>query len=153
VGTLGTVARYDGTSFRREAIPGFSKTLAGATSGSGGTYVVGLDGALFRYADGAFAPIAGLPAVFLRAVAAPGESVFVAGWDGVVARVRGEQVLVSTVEPRRWLHGVYAAADDDVWIVGTSGLVLHGPPPRDPAADAGAQEDADPTANKDGAAG
>lgn len=135
VGTLGTVARHRGTGlgrFERRAIRGFQKTLAGATSGPGGSYVVGLDGALFSY-DGSFDAIEGLPAVFLRGVAAPGGDLYVVGFDHLVARLRGEEILRYPGIPQRWVYGVYASNDLDVWIVGASGMVLRGPPALDPA--------------------
>jgi hypothetical protein len=45
----------------------------------------------------------------------------------VVARDTGTVVLFPTPDDR-WLTGVCAAAANDVWVVGRSGLILRGPP-------------------------
>ncbi|HZQ38989.1 MAG TPA: hypothetical protein VFD32_23895 [Dehalococcoidia bacterium] len=134
VGTLGTIAHYDGTRFHRTALAGFPKTLAGATTGPDGTFLVGIDGALFDYASSS--RIMGLPSTFVRAVAdAPGGDLFVVGWNDLIARVRNQDVLVyPTPGPApRWYYGVYAAGQGDIWVVGASGTVLHGPPAVDPS--------------------
>lgn len=127
VGALGMVGWYEGGRLVRRPVRGFNKTLAAATTGAGGTYIAGLDGSLFRH-DGSFTVIEGLPSVFVRGVAAPGEDVYVAGWDGFLAKIRGGKVSTYDTVPERWLSGMHANGPSDVWVVGASGLVLHGPP-------------------------
>jgi hypothetical protein len=139
VGTLGTIAQYDGTSFHRTPLGGFPKTLAGATTGPDGTFLVGIDGALFNYASST--RIMGLPSTFIRGVAngKPGD-LFVVGWNDLIARVRnGTEVLIYP-DPgldSRWYYGVWGALNGDVWVVGASGAILRGPPAIDPTTDAG----------------
>jgi hypothetical protein len=130
-GTNGTVCQYGGTDCTHLAIPGFFKTLAGATTGPGGTYVVGIDGAAFSIAGASFTLVTGFPSGYLRAVTAPGSDVFVVGWDGILARLRAGKVIAYPRDPATWYRGVWAAAKDDVWVVGASS-VLRGPPPVDP---------------------
>ncbi|MFH0902690.1 MAG: hypothetical protein V2A73_18825 [Pseudomonadota bacterium] len=147
VGMRGTVARLGDTGFRCRAIStGYLGTLAGATTGPGGSYVVGLEGAVFEVSGGNYRRLAntGIPDTFLRGVAAPtstpgGGSLFLAGWDGFLARwSSGEDGLIVYDDvPRRWFYGLYASSEDDVWAVGTSGLVLHGPPVKTIAVDGG----------------
>jgi hypothetical protein len=43
--------------------------------------------------------------------------------------VDGTLTVVPTPDDR-WLVGVYAAAANDVWVVGRSGLIMRGPPGR-----------------------
>lgn len=137
VGTLGTIATWTGTNFTRQAIPGYSKTLGGISPHG---YLVGVDGALFTF-DGAMTTtaITGLPAVFLRSVADAGGDVWAVGFDATVVRVRGggSDIFVYPNIPERWIEGVWAGAKDDVWIVGASGTVIHGPPPDYPPLDGG----------------
>jgi hypothetical protein len=138
VGALGTIAKYDGTMFNRTTIDGFSRTFAAATSGNGGVWLAGVGGALYRYDRGPSA-VSGVPSVYLRAVAAPGQVVWAVGFDATVLRVEGKTVQAITDVPARTYEGVWAASDDDVWIVGTSGTVLRSRPV--PAPDGGSISD------------
>jgi hypothetical protein len=137
VGTLGTIATWTGTTFTRQAIAGYSKTLGGISPNG---FLVGVDGGLFTF-DGNMTtmPITGLPTVFLRGVAQAGGDLWAVGFDATVARVRGggSDIFVYPNIPERWIEGVWAGAPDDVWIVGASGTVIHGPPPDDPPLDGG----------------
>ena len=149
VGTLGTLSKYDGMMLHRTAVSGYSKTLAGATTGPGGSWFVGLGGAVYRY-DGSPNAVAGVPPVFLRGVAAPGKEVFVVGFDGLVARLVGADVVVFGGTPMRSYEGVYAATSDDVWVVGASGTVLHSTPA---SGDGGVKAAGDAGAPQDGGGG
>ena len=140
VGSLGSIARWNGTQFDRTPIGGgFSKTLAGITASAAGTFVSGIDGALFHYQDGNFTSIDGLPSVFARSAAGPGNGdLFVVGWEGLIARQRdGAFVvyppLVGSTTPAAWLASVWCRDPTHVWIVGASGTLLSGPPPNDPS--------------------
>ena len=87
-----TLATFDGMTLHRTAVPGYSKTLAGATTGPDGLWVVGLGGALYHY-DGAPAAVAGFPPVFLRGVSAPGGGeVWACGFDATVAGLWFDEV-------------------------------------------------------------
>lgn len=140
VGVLGTVMYCPGAPCVRKPISGFSKTLSAITfSDGGGWAAVGVEGTLLIDAGGNFAtPVAGMPSVFLRGVAFADADLFAVGFDGTIVRVRAGAAFVYPAIADRWLYGVWAAAVDDVWIVGTSGLILHGPPPADPVPDGGA---------------
>jgi len=132
-GVLGTVAHWNGTSFTRSSLSGYSKTIVGSERHGSSLNLVGLDGALLTYnADGSVTTREGLPAVFLHGVGSTSAATYVAGWDGVLGSVAASgTVTVYANVPERWLYGVYAADTDDkdnVWVVGTSGLILHGPP-------------------------
>jgi hypothetical protein len=139
VGSLGTVARWTGTDFNRTPIGNYSETLAGITTSNAGTYVSGLDGALFQYKGSQFTSITGLPSVFVRAAAGPGDGdVFAVGWDGLIARLHGGNFLVyppgaGDTTAATWLSGVWCRDATHCWIVGASGTLLAGPPPYDPA--------------------
>ena len=130
VGALGILLTLSGDTLQRQAIPQFNKPLAGATTGPAGRWFVGLDGAVFQGQPGSLRALDGLPPVFLRSVTAPGPDVWVVGWDGVIVRfISGTPNRVAPYDDR-WMNGVYASSSSDVWIVGCSGLVLHGPPTR-----------------------
>lgn len=129
-GALGTVAHFDGTRFTRTSLQGYSKTIVGSERRGSQLLLVGLDGALLAYdANGTVSKREGLPAVFLHGVGSTSAATYVAGWDGVLGSVASNgTITVYANVPERWLYGVYAAGVDDVWVVGTSSLVLHGPP-------------------------
>jgi photosystem II stability/assembly factor-like uncharacterized protein len=128
-GTLGTVAHFNGTSFTRTSLPGYAKTIVGSERRGSRLNLVGLDGALLTYdADGTVTRREGLPAVFLHGVGSTSAATYVAGWDGVLGSIAGGAVTIYAHVPERWLYGVYAADVEDVWVVGTSSLILHGPP-------------------------
>lgn len=135
VGALGTVAKWDGKSaLKRTAVPNYSKTLAGATVGKGGSYVVGVGGGVFR-ADNLQA-LAGAPPVFLRGVAAPGPDVWVAGFDGVIAKYVAVDKKWNVFQdvPARWYQAIYAPSPDEIWVAGNAGTLLRShaaPPPPD----------------------
>jgi hypothetical protein len=123
VGTLGTVAKYDGMAFHRVAVPGYTGVLAGATVDGGGAWIVGLDGAVFHYAD--FQPLMGLPSVFLRGVAAPGaDRLIVVGFDGLVAERQGSAWVVHGDVPAVWYEAVWSAPTGDAWVVGNASTIL-----------------------------
>lgn len=146
VGALGTLAKWDGKSaLKRMAVPNYSKTLAGATVGKGGSFIVGVGGGVFR-ADNLQA-IVGAPPVFLRGVTAPGPDVWVAGFDGVVAKYVAAEKKWTVFDdvPARWYQAIFAAAPDDVWVAGNAGILLrsrvNAAPPDGGAADAKAPSD------------
>jgi hypothetical protein len=132
VGSLGTVVVWDGQRFARRAGQGFNKTLAGATGGRGGMFIVGMDGSVLDANQG-LVQVANLPPDFLRGVSAVDGAVWVVGFDGLLARIDGGQARVvplpQPVESDRWLYSVFAVSAEDVWVAGASGLVLHGPAP------------------------
>ncbi len=137
VGTLGTVSQLRGRGMmarmQRSAVREFLKTLEAAASGPGGTFAVGVDGAVFQWMNG-FRRVAldTLPASVLRGVASTDGALFVVGNDATVARVIGMDVLVYPDIPERWVYGVWGSSSTDVWVVGASGMLLHGPPLVDP---------------------
>jgi photosystem II stability/assembly factor-like uncharacterized protein len=135
VGTLGTIATYDGTAFRRTALAGYPKTLVAAVVGPGGTLVGGVDGAVFRR-DRGNARIEGLQASFVRSIATPGASTFIVGWDGMLARVREGTTLHYRDAGTKWLYGTWASSETDVWVVGADSTIMRGPPIVDPSEDA-----------------
>ena len=132
VGALAVVYQVTGTSLQRHPLqPGFSKLLCGATvAPQGGFYLVGIDGTVipFSLTGGASAPLEGFPPYVFRAAAATGADIWVVGWEGAIALSRGGQVIQVPSIDTRWLTGVYAPSTTDVWVVGRSGVVLHGPP-------------------------
>jgi hypothetical protein len=138
-GTLGIAASYNvgNNQFTSATIPNFFKALVGATSGPGGSFAVGIDGSVFSIGGGNFTAIKGFPLTYLRAVTAPGSDVFVAGWDGTVARLRAGKVLAYPLNPTIWYRGVWGATTTDIWVVGASSI-LRGPPMMDPVVDGGA---------------
>ena len=134
VGSLGVVLQPDIAN-------AYSKTLAGAVRYGSGAYVVGLDGAVFYWAAGKGArldlvkgasgeDVALTPQKFLRAASVLGDTAWVVGHDGLVFTVTQSGATFTPVPTpdARWLTGVYAAAADDVWVVGRSGQILRGPP-------------------------
>ena len=143
-GTLGSVLTYDGTASFVRAEVGGTNTIAGATSGPDGTFLVGLGGELLSYPSGK-AVTSTLPNSFVRAVAdLPNGDLFVVGWDDLIARVRNGNVLVYPAPETvaHWYYGVWGDATGDLWIVGTSGTILRGPPALDPVVgDGGIQAD------------
>ena len=73
--------------------------------------------------------IDGLPQKFLRAVSVIDGTAWIVGHEGLAATLpAGGAPTLVPVPDDRWLLGVYAAAADDVWIVGRSGLIMRGPP-------------------------
>ena len=132
VGTLGTIATSNGTSFTRPALAGFPKTLVAAHAGPGGTFIGGVDGAVFDRGRGN-ARIAGIQSSFVRSISAPGGAMYVVGWDGLLARVGGATSLLHYPDAgKTWLYGVWASDPTDVWVVGADGMILRGPPLVDP---------------------
>jgi hypothetical protein len=132
VGSLGVVVQIDvgnSTVKSAQSIPGYTKVLAGATHHSSEAILVGVDGGFFRYQGGSATRIDGLPQKFLRAVSVLNGTAWVVGHEGLVAEMSasGTPTLVP-IPDDRWLLGVYAAAADDLWVVGRSGLILRGPP-------------------------
>ncbi len=133
VGTLGTISTFNGTGFTRRALAGYPRTLVAATAGPGGTFIGGVDGAVFDR-DRGNARLAGIQASFVRGIAAPGgDAIFVVGWDGLLAKVpNGAAPIPYTDAGRTWLYGIWAADPLTIWVVGADGLILRGPPPVDP---------------------
>ncbi len=128
VGALGMLLTFDGAALHRRPIPQFNKPLAGTTTGPAGRWFVGLEGSVFQGQPGSLHAIDGFPPVFLRSVTAPGPDVWVVGWDGVIMRVVAGTPNRLAPFDDRWMNAVYSSSISDVWIVGRSGLVLHGPP-------------------------
>jgi photosystem II stability/assembly factor-like uncharacterized protein len=146
VGSLGVVVQPDLAQATVPATPpritnAYSKTLAGAVRYGSGAYVVGLDGAVFLWAGGKGTrldlvkgptgdDVALTPQKFLRAVSMLGDTAWIVGHEGlVVTMVQATSTFTPWPVPDdRWLTGVYAAAPDDVWIVGRTGLIMRGPP-------------------------
>lgn len=157
VGSLGVVVQPNLAQATVPEVPpritnSYSKTLAGAVRYGAGAYVVGLDGAVFLWEPGKGTrrnfvnckanEIQLIPAKFLRAVGMLGDTAWMVGHQGLVAtmdqtaptvdertcQVLDNPFLLWPVPDDHWLTGVYAAAADDVWIVGRSGLILRGPP-------------------------
>lgn len=132
VGTLGTIATYNGTTFTRQALAGYPKTLVAATADPGGTFIGGVDGAVFDRGRGN-ARVAGIRSSFVRDIAAPGGPIYVVGWDGLLVRVGGGGDPLHYPDAKTtWLYGVWAASPEDVWVVGADGMILRGPPVIDP---------------------
>ena len=134
VGSAGTIATFNGTGFTSQNLSGFPKTLVAATAGPGGTFIGGVDGAVFNRGAGN-QRIMGIPSTFVRGIAAPGgnNGIYVVGWDGLLARVNGNTVLPYKDAGETWLYGVYAFGPTGVWAVGADGVILSGPPEVDPA--------------------
>ena len=112
-------------------IPGYTKVLAGATPFSNGMLLVGMDSGCFYWEQGVATrlTIEGMPRTFMRAVSSLGTHVWTVGHEGwVSANTQDGHWVVLDTPDHRWLTGVYAAATDDLWIVGRSGLILRGPP-------------------------
>ncbi len=128
VGTLGTIAKFNGTSFSRTTYPGYTRTFTCAYAGNGGAFLGGLGGELLRL-DNQMVEIPGLPPVFVRGVSAFGENAWVVGFDALVARVTADQVTLITAVPDVWYEGVHAASATDVWLVGNAGTILRTRPP------------------------
>jgi photosystem II stability/assembly factor-like uncharacterized protein len=129
----------------------YSKTLAGAVRHGAGAYVVGLDGAVFTWEPGKGTrldlvkdckgdDLNLIPPKFLRAVSMLGDTPWIVGHQGLVVTMDpANPTPAEDCKPPNpfklwpmpddhWLTGVYAAAADDVWIVGRTGLILRGPP-------------------------
>jgi photosystem II stability/assembly factor-like uncharacterized protein len=146
VGSLGVVVQPVLESATVPATPpritnAYSKTLAGAVRYGAGAYVVGLDGAVFYWASGVGTrldlvkgptgdDVALTPQKFLRAVSTLGDTAWIVGHQGLVLTMVQATATFTPwpVPDDRWLTGVYAAAADDIWIVGRTGLILRGPP-------------------------
>jgi photosystem II stability/assembly factor-like uncharacterized protein len=146
VGSLGVVVQPNLAQATVPATPpritnAYSKTLAGAVRYAAGAYVVGLDGAVFYWTPGKGTrldlmkgpsgdDVTLTPQKFLRAVSTLGDTAWIVGHQGaVVTMVQAASTFTPWPVPDdRWLTGVYAAAPDDVWIVGRTGLILRGPP-------------------------
>ena len=157
VGSLGVVVQPNLAQATVPPVPprianNYSKTLGGAVRNGSGAYVVGLDGAVFRWEPGKGTrqdlvqcnanDVNLIPAKFLRAVSMLGDTPWIVGHEGLVVTmnqttpaldpttcqiVNNPFTLWPTLDDR-WLTGVYAAAADDVWVVGRTGLILRGPP-------------------------
>jgi len=132
VGAMGVVVHVDnGTSTiaATGSIAGYTKVLSAATRYGDGALLVGVDGGFFRWREASTSRIEGIPQKFLRAVSHIDGTIWVVGHEGLVAKTSdsGEVTLVPTPDDR-WLLGVYAAAANDVWVVGRSGLIMRGPP-------------------------
>ena len=142
VGALGVVVRIDGANRKiisTAAISGYTKVLAGAVPYGAGSIFVGVDGAVFYWANGAAVRKPPLPPKFLRAISVVGGTVWIVGHEGLVATGAPESPLTLVPTPDdRWLLGVYAAAATDVWVVGRSGLIMRGPPGQRGPIDGGA---------------
>lgn len=150
VGSLGVVVQPNLAQATVPEIPpritnAYSKTLAGAVGWSQGAFIVGLDGSVFSWTPGQgvrldltkdqFSNDVPLtPQKFLRAISMQGDTAWIVGHQGAVMTMfRGPPQPMWSFKPwpvpdDHWLTGVYAAAADDVWIVGRSGLILRGPP-------------------------
>lgn len=109
--------------------PSYPKVLAGAARYSSGALLVGVDGGFFYWANDSGLFLEGLPQKFLRAISFVERTAWIVGHEGLVAK-KPEYGSVSLVPApdERWLTGVYAAASNDVWVVGRSGLIMRGPP-------------------------
>lgn len=132
VGALGVVVRLNPearTIINTSTIPGYTKVLAGGAAYAGGSLLVGVDGGLFRWLNGAATRLTGLPERFLRAISLVGDTAWIVGHDGFVATgTPGSTLTIVPIPDDRWLLGVHAATPEDVWVVGRSGLILRGPP-------------------------
>lgn len=156
VGSLGVVVQPNLAQATVPATPpritnAYSKTLAGAARYGAGAYVVGLDGAVFLWTPGKGTrldlakdckgnDVNLIPQKFLRAVSMLGDTPWIVGHQGQVVTMGtatpnpidpcqpSNPFTVWPVPDDRWLTGVYAAAADDIWIVGRTGLILRGPP-------------------------
>jgi hypothetical protein len=124
----------------------YSKTLSGIARYASGAYIVGVDGAVFYWESGVGTrmdlmkgpegwDVPLTPRKFLRAVSAIGETAWIIGHEGLVYSMepssspdRFRNFTPWATPDDRWLMGVYAAAVDDLWVVGRSGLILRGPP-------------------------
>jgi photosystem II stability/assembly factor-like uncharacterized protein len=157
VGSLGVVVQPNLAQATVPDVPpritnSYSKTLAGAVRYGPVAFAVGLDGAAFHWEAGTGTrldlikckgnDLQLLPAKFLRAISVLGDTAWIVGHQGLVVtmdqrnttvdpntcEILSNRFLVWPVPDDHWLTGVYAAAADDVWIVGRSGLILRGPP-------------------------
>jgi hypothetical protein len=132
VGALGVIVQVDYTNriiAKTGTIPGYTKILAGVVPYSEGALVVGVDGGFFYWVNGTSSRLEGFPQKFLRAISYLNGTAWIVGHEGLVVQKseNADPVVVPTLDDR-WLLGVYAAASDDVWFVGRSGLIMRGPP-------------------------
>ncbi len=128
VGALGLIVELNGTTVSRTPITNFTKLLTGVATGSSNTYLVGQEGTVYRADATGLNPVNGCPSSALRSVSTVGADAWIVGWDGTVCKVAGRKVTSYPYPEARWFNGVYAASATSLWVVGSSGTLLHGLP-------------------------
>jgi photosystem II stability/assembly factor-like uncharacterized protein len=129
VGDAGTIVRGDKGAFR--VVPsGTRETLLDVAGDGDVVWVTGLGGTLLRSRDGGrtFAREASGTDEALYAVGAAGGRAFVGGSFGTLLEAGPDGVRPAGDGPRALLLGL-GGDRDDPWIVGASGVVLHGATP------------------------
>ena len=124
VGDTGSILRYDGATWRKDASP--TSLLLRAIWGGGGQYViVGERGTILRSNGAGWTPQASGTPQFLRAVwGSDPTNVYVVGDSGVVLRFDGGRWSPVTVPSRLRFRAVWGTASNNVFIAGDSGTVL-----------------------------
>lgn len=124
VGDSGTVLRYDGTAWSREAVPS-DALLRSVWYDGNRAMVVGEAGLVLVRENGAWRSIATGSGAFLRQVAGPSwNRLWVVGDSGTLLRWDGGKFARIPVPTAQNLRGVWERNARDIWVVGDVGTIV-----------------------------
>jgi hypothetical protein len=124
VGDTGTILRYDGVTWRRDAPP-TTRLLRATWSGGGQHLLVGEFGTILRSNGSGWSPQASGTTRFLRAIwGSDPTNVFAVGDSGTVLRFDGGQWSAMAVPTARRLRAIWGTSASDLFVVGDSGTAL-----------------------------
>ena len=131
VGSASSIRHYNGTSWETQTPEGITTARAVWGTASNNVFIVGQGGTYIERFDGSSwsSMTSGLSAGSLYGVSGTSSSdVFAVGWDlsaGVILHYDGGSWSPMTHSADVTLDGVWAAAPDDVFVVGDGGTILH----------------------------
>lgn len=124
VGDSGTVLRYDGATWSREAVPS-NGLLRSVWYDGDRAMVVGEAGLALVRENGAWRSLATGSGAFLRRVAGPSwNRLWVVGDSGTLLRWDGDKFARIPVPTEQNLRGVWERNARDIWVVGDVGTIL-----------------------------
>ena len=124
VGDTGSILRYDGSTWRKDASP-TRRLLRSSWSGGGQHILVGEQGTIVRSNGTGWTPQVSGTTRFLRAAwGSDPTNTFVVGDSGTVLRFDGGRWSAMSVPTTRRLRAIWGTGANDVFAVGDSGTTL-----------------------------
>lgn len=125
-GEQGTILAFNGTSWTDHSQSNLSYWSIDVTS-STDVLVVGTLGTTLRWNGSTLVTETGAPNETLSSIARIGSDTWLVGGNGAIARKAGAGTWQPVASPvtSGTLYAIYAAAANDIWAVGTGGVIIH----------------------------